>query len=140
MTISVTQLVKAPHESVREFYADVKNLKKISPPFPRLRIEAKDTRVVQGREFRIMLDFLLFRFRWNSVIEQVVPGEYFVDTFRGSVFLFWKHTHKYESEGTGTRLTDVVECRPVWWFAPFALPAVRLLFLYRKRAIAEVFG
>ncbi|MBX2989912.1 MAG: hypothetical protein KF749_01960 [Bacteroidetes bacterium] len=140
MTISVTQFVKAPHESVREFYDDVKNLKRISPPFPRLHIEADDTRVVQGREFRITLDFLVFSFHWNSAIERVVPGEYFVDTFRGSVFRFWKHTHKYESEGTGTRLTDVVECRPVWWFAPFAFPAVRLLFMYRRRAIAEVLG
>lgn len=123
-----------------EFYSDVRNLKRISPRFPRLQIEADDTRVISGRTFTLGLDFFAFKLFWNSTIDTVVPGEYFVDRFAGTIIREWKHTHAYKPVPSGTCLTDVVEFKPVWWCAPVVWLAVKFLFAYRKKALARVLG
>ena len=140
MKVVVSQHVASAHSVVQQFYSDVSNLKRISPAFPRLTINAVDTCVVAGRTFQLSLDFLLFKFEWLSKIDTVVEGEYFVDIFQGSIFKQWHHTHRYKSSGIGTLLTDEIEYVPVAWFAPFAYLAVRLLFVFRKQAIAKVLG
>lgn len=132
------QQVSAKHEVVRDFYSDVKNLKRISPPFPKLTIDAEDTRVVEGRDFRMRLDFLVFSVHWLSRIDKVVDGSYFVDTFSGGVFTTWRHTHAYEPSQAGTLLTDEIECSPAFWFTPLAYIGVKGLFMFRRRAIARV--
>lgn len=137
MRFVITQLVTAPAERVREFYSDVKNLKRVSPPFPLMRIEGEDTRIEAGRQFAIMLDFLLFELKWNSTIESVVPGEYFVDTFRGSVVRHWRHIHRYRKHEQGTLLIDEIECEVSPVIRPFAWFGIRALFGFRKRAFAK---
>ncbi len=140
MRFVISQIVQAPIDRVKEFYSDVKNLKRVSPPFPRMTIVGDDTRVEPGREFAIMLDFLLFELTWNSTIESVVPGEYFVDTFRGSVVKHWRHVHRYEPHDEGALLTDEIECEVAPLLKPFAWLGIRALFGFRKRAFARAFS
>ena len=138
MKMVTHQLVAMEFNHVREFYGDVSNLKRISPPFPQLTIDATDTRVAAGKEFILTLDFILFKFIWLSKIEEVVDGEYFVDSFRGSVFKVWRHTHAYKAIVGGTLLTDEVEFTPALWIVPFAFVCVKMLFVFRRSAIDRV--
>lgn len=140
MKMVMHQLVASPLDSVQEFYSDVKNLKRISPPFPRLIIDATDTRVVVGQEFLLTMDFMLFKFVWVSKIDDVVEGKHFVDSFRGSIFKVWRHTHAYKAVAGGTLLTDEVDYKPAIWFAPFAFAGVKVLFIFRRLAIKKVLG
>jgi ligand-binding SRPBCC domain-containing protein len=137
MTLRITQHVSAPVEAVKAFYGDVANLKRISPPFPRLTISAKDTRVQKGGEFMLILDFILFKLTWLSVIDEVVEGQYFIDSFRGSIFSLWRHKHAYSAIEGGTLLTDEIEYHPAFWFAPFATIGIKMLFAFRRRSLAE---
>lgn len=128
----------APLSRVAAFYSDVRNLAKISPPFPRLRILAEDTAVEEGKTFEIELDFIIFAMRWRSFIEKVHPGSFFVDTAQTKLLRTWRHVHRYESTTNGTLLTDEVLCDPVRWVAPFIGIGLWMLFAFRRRAIERV--
>ncbi|MER3523887.1 MAG: hypothetical protein C4326_07405 [Ignavibacteria bacterium] len=128
----------APLTRVAAFYSDLRNLAKISPPFPRLRILAEDTAVEEGKTFDIELDFIIFAMRWRSFIEQVHPGSFFVDTSQGKLLRTWRHVHRYEPVDDGTLLTDEVVCDPRWWVAPFIGIGLTAIFAFRRRAIERV--
>lgn len=135
-----SQDVHAPIECIREFYGDVKNLVRISPAFPVMKIEAEDTQVEAGRQFAIQLDFLLFKVKWYASIEAVVPGHYFVDTFHSPLVRRWRHVHRYEPRTTGTRLTDEIECEVSPLLVPLAWLCIRILFVFRTRAFRKAFS
>lgn len=137
MNFAFEQALDVPIGRVARFFSDVRNLGRISPPFPRLVINATSTAVRSGAAFALQLDFGLFRIQWDSVIGEVEEGRSFTDTFSGSLFHRWKHTHIFAPHGDGSMLLDTVECDPVWWFRPFAWVGVHLMFAYRKRAILK---
>lgn len=138
MRFRFTQSLPVEHPRVAAFFNDVQNLKRITPPFPRMEIQGETTAVVPGAEFTLTLDFGVFRFGWNSVIEAVDPGRSFTDTFSGALFTRWRHIHRFEPQGNGTLLTDEIDCNPVLWFAPFAWIFTHMLFLYRKQTLARL--
>lgn len=131
-------VVQAPLEGVSSFYSDVRNLRTISPPFPRLSILTDETAVEEGKTFDLELDFIVFTIRWHSFIERVQPGSFFVDTSNGRFMRTWRHVHRYESTTNGTLMTDEVLCDPVWWIAPFVGIGLWILFAFRRRAIERV--
>jgi ligand-binding SRPBCC domain-containing protein len=139
MRFRFVQYVAAPTDAIAAFYSDARNLLRISPPFPRLRILSEQSRVEQGRTISLGLDFILFRVRWDSCIERHVPGEFFTDTFDGKVIRRWTHTHRFSRNGNGTMLTDEISCEPVWWAVPFVWVAVQMLFVYRRVALRRLF-
>lgn len=140
MMFRFDQYVSVPVQTIAAFYSDARNLQRISPPFPRLRILSDRSTIEQGLTITLMLDFVLFRLRWNSYIEQLAPGEFFTDTFEGKLLQRWVHTHRFAAEGNGTLLTDEITCKPRWWVAPFLWVAVHMLFLYRRFALRRLFG
>ncbi len=138
MRFRFEQELPVPFERVKRFFGDVSNLKKITPAYPALTIVAPSTAVTAGSAFLLILDFGLFSFRWNSLIEFVNPDGTFADTFSGPVFGRWHHKHSFVSTASGTRLVDEIECEPVWWFAPFAWLFVHALFVYRRMSLPRV--
>ncbi len=128
-------IVPTHPEKVAAFYSDVRNLVKISPPFPRLRILTEQTVVEEGRTFDLELDFILFAARWRSHIERVQAGSLFIDTAEGRLMRMWRHIHQYEATPGGTLLTDEIHCDPVWWVAPFIGIGLTALFTFRRYAI-----
>jgi ligand-binding SRPBCC domain-containing protein len=100
------QNVAASVERTSTFFHDVRNLIKLTPPYP--------------------------AFTWNSVIERVESDGSFTDTFHGVMFRHWKHTHRFIAEGAGCRVIDEIECEPVWWFRPFAGLFLKALFGFRQ--------
>lgn len=137
MKFGFEQFLDVPIERVGRFFGDVRNLGRISPPFPRMIINATSTAVRSGASFALQLDFLLFRMHWDSMIDEVEEGRSFTDTSSGTLFHRWKHTHVFTPHGHGSMLVDRIECDPVWWFRPFAWIGVHLMFVYRKRAILK---
>lgn len=140
MRFRFVQEVSAAADVIAAFYSDARNLLTISPSFPRLRILSEQTRIQEGRTIAMRLDFVVFRIRWNSLIERYVPGEFFTDSFRGKVIQQWEHTHRFTADRRRTILTDEITCEPIWWAAPFVWFAVHALFLYRRFALRRLFG
>ncbi len=50
-----------------------------------------------------------FPVRWNAVIDAFEAGRSFSDLQVRGPFRYWRHTHRVEPYGSGTRHTDVVE-------------------------------
>lgn len=132
-----TQKLRAPYGEVVLFFSDVNNLKRVSPSFPRMEIVAPSTIVNQGSEFLLKIHFGLFVLRWVSVIDEVGPGGLFTDSFRGSVFQLWRHTHTFKEIPGGSLVIDDIECVPAWWFVPFTWLFVQTLFIYRRKALKK---
>jgi ligand-binding SRPBCC domain-containing protein len=126
------QNVAASVERTSTFFHDVRNLIKLTPPYPAMHITGGATAVVPGAQFALRMDFGLFAFTWNSVIERVESDGSFTDTFHGVMFRHWKHTHRFIAEGAGCRVIDEIECEPVWWFRPFAGLFLKALFGFRQ--------
>lgn len=136
MMFRFQQHVAVPVQLVAAFYSSVENLLRISPPFPRLRIEDADRAVRAGRKIPMSLDLFVARFKWQSVIESVEEGRSFTDTMRGRFVRSWRHVHRFEQRGKNTLLTDEIVCDVPWWLAGIVWLGVRLLFLYRRVALA----
>jgi ligand-binding SRPBCC domain-containing protein len=136
--LSFRQELDVPVGRVREFFSDVRNLSRVSPPFPKMEISFDDPRVVEGAEFEIRLRFGVGTYALTSRIDRVEPDGSFTDTFSGGPFLRWHHTHRFLPSGEGAIVLDEVEFEPAWWFAPFAGGVVRLLFLYRRSILPGV--
>ena len=71
--VAFRQELDLPVEKVRAFFSDVRNLRKISPPFPRMKISYDEPRIIPGAEFRIRLHFGIGALTWVSRIEGVAP-------------------------------------------------------------------
>lgn len=140
MTITTTQFLNVPHTRVAEFFGDAANLLRITPAFPRVRLEGSSTAVTPGARYRLRFTAGPLAMTWDSVIETVLPGRGFTDVGSAPIFVSWRHVHRFEPEGTGCRVTDRVECTPRWWTRPFLRMGVHLLFLTRRRALARIFS
>jgi ligand-binding SRPBCC domain-containing protein len=133
-----SQYVGASHERVAAFFGDAANLLKITPAFPRMTIEAASTIVRPGARFTLVMHVGLSAVRWDITVEEVVPGREFVDTGRAMFLRSWRHTHRFEPEGDGCRVTDLITCRPAWWAAPFLWAGTHLLFHHRRRSLPRL--
>ena len=134
------QVVSAPVASVVSFFKDARNLVRLSPPFPIMRVAADRSAVVRGTVIPINLDFGIWSMNWNARIETVGEDGSFQDTLEGSAFRSWRHLHRFETRGAGTVITDEVTWEAAWWFRPFARAFVFALFRFRTRALAKEFG
>jgi len=140
MNLVFRQQIPAPHATVAEFFSDTRNLLRITPPWPRLSLEAPSTAVVEGAEYLLKFDFGPAVLRWRSRIIAVTQGRSFTDASRGGLLGEWVHTHSFTPEAGGTLLRDDVLCRPPWWCAPFVRVGIHLMFLHRKRALRRIFS
>jgi ligand-binding SRPBCC domain-containing protein len=95
---------------------DEKLFRALSPPFPRVKIRRFDG-VKAGDRVDLELDFLLFTWKWSSLITSSTEDpDYMIFIDRGEVlppFLsFWEHHHIMEKTENGSRIRDEIEFRP----------------------------
>lgn len=131
MPVSADELVR--------FHRDVRNLARISPPFPRLTIEAPRRLSIAGDVQRIRMKLPCRELRWDATIVEVVPGRRMVDVQRGGPFRSWRHQHVALPRDGGSLLADVLDFR----FFPgrigrlldvaLVAPVLRLQFADRHR-------
>jgi ligand-binding SRPBCC domain-containing protein len=140
MTYTHLQHVAAPVDRVRAFFRDARNLVRVSPRYPAMRISGDHSAMTAGNVIPIRLDFGIVAMTLNSTIEEVGTDGSFRDTFRGFGFRSWCHRHRFEQEDSGTAILDEITYEPDWWFRPVASLCIRLLFSFRTSALAKEFG
>ena len=141
------QVISRPIESVFAFFADARNLERITPPWLKFSIltpapiEMRSGAII---EYRIGWGPVLLR--WRTEILDWNPPHHFIDVQRRGPYRLWHHAHRFEAVDGGTRMSDIVE---------YALPLGPLgrmmhamcvrrdlerIFDYRRNIIEQVFS
>jgi uncharacterized protein len=141
------QRVPQPREEVFPFFADPLNLERLTPPFLHFHVRTCSTpHVAKGTLLTYTLRLHGVPVLWRTRIEDWQPPQRFVDVQLFGPYAEWHHTHTFEPDGTGTRLTDVVRYRLHLGFLQrsglmsWVHRDVRRIFEYRQSVIAELFG
>jgi len=121
------QLLPHPVEQVFPFFADARNLERITPPLIGFRVlgeEPIEMRAGALIQYKLRLHGLPVD--WLTRIEEWEPNTRFVDNQLVGPYRLWHHTHTFEERGGGTLMRDTVRyAMPVWPFGELAMPLVR---------------
>jgi ligand-binding SRPBCC domain-containing protein len=140
------QYVDRPLEEVFAFFAEARNLERLTPAWLSFEVLTPAPIAMQtGTRIEYRLRLHGFPMRWVSLIESWEPGNGFVDRQIRGPYKLWHHTHEFEPLGSGTLVRDRVR-----YAIPFGLlgDLVRLLlvgrdlervFAFRRAAISKVF-
>lgn len=131
-------------EEVFPFFSEASNLDALTPRY--LRFEIVTAGPIEMREGAVIDYRLRVRgvpVRWRRRIAEWDPPRGFVDEQVRGPYLWWRHRHRFASEGGRTVMTDEVE---------YGVPGGRLahgllvrrdlraIFAYRARRVGEIFG
>lgn len=141
----VTRITADPEE-VFGFFADPRNLERITPRWLGFEIVDAPGRTLR-RGDRIVYRIRLFgaRLTWVTRIVSWNEGRSFEDLQERGPYAYWLHLHEFARETGGVRMTDRVEYRlPLgtlgqfvggWWVRR----RLDEIFDYRQRVIEEIF-
>jgi len=139
------QWVPRPLAETFAFFAEPRNLPRITPPWLGFRILTPEPIVMAQN---LVLDYhvrvLGVGTRWRSLIREYEPPHRFRDVQIAGVYRLWEHCHCFRKEGHGTSIEDEVLYAPPlgplgalmnWLFVGRQL---REIFDYRHRRIDEL--
>jgi ligand-binding SRPBCC domain-containing protein len=141
------QTVLRPIEEVFDFFKCPENLSLITPPsLGFVILTPLPIHMQTGSLIDYSICILGLRRHWTTLITDCDPPHRFSDVQLKGPYEFWHHTHRFESVGGGTRLTD--EVRYILPLGPLGRIAHSLIvrrqldaiFDYRQRVITERFG
>ena len=137
-------LLPRPRGEVFPFFADARNLERLTPPWLRFRVltpgpvEMRRSAVI---DYRLRLRGVPVR--WRSEIAAWEPPFRFVDEQRRGPYRLWVHEHRFEERTGGTLASDRVR---------YAVPGGRVVdrllvrpdlervFAYRRDVLRSIFG
>lgn len=133
----------SPREKVFGFFADPKNLERITPPWLHFEILSRDAVIGDGTLLDYRLRLRGIPLRWQSVISLWEPPHRFVDRQTRGPYSLWVHEHTFREENHGTRVVDHVE-----YAAPggalvqkFLIgPDLERIFQHRRKILEEIFA
>lgn len=138
------QLLPFEVRQVFPFFADARNLERITPPL--LGFEVRTPGEIEMRagtliEYRLRVHGL--GVDWLTRIEEWEPNTRFVDMQLAGPYRLWHHIHTFEPSGSQTLMRDVVRyALPAWPLGELAYPLVRRdldrIFAFRRDAVAEL--
>ncbi len=140
-----TTRVPLPLAEVFPFFADARNLARITPPA--MGFQICNTEPLEMRQ-NLLIDYKLrlcgIPLRWRSAITEWNPPHSFVDEQVTGPYATWIHRHEFAADGDATVMRDVVRYRlPLAPLGNLALPFVRWqlrqIFNYRESAIRQIF-
>jgi ligand-binding SRPBCC domain-containing protein len=140
------QLVARPRSEVFAFFADARNLERLTPASLHFQILTPDPIVMRPGtliDYRIALFGVPFG--WRTRIDVFEPESRFVDTQLKGPYSVWRHTHEFVDDARGTRVLDHVEYEvPLGVLGEvarvlFVDAQLRAIFDFRKEAIDRVF-
>ena len=117
-----TQVVPFPIENAFAFFAEPRNLERITPPWLRFRIVEAPAELRRGARLRYRLRLFGVPVGWRTEITEWTPPRGFTDVQRLGPFRLWVHTHRLTPAAGGTEIHDHVRYR--LFFPPLA-PIVR---------------
>ncbi len=106
-----TQVVPVAIEDAFAFFADARNLERITPPWLRFRIVEAPEELAAGARLRYRLTLFGIPIRWRTEIVAWNPPRGFVDVQRRGPFLLWEHSHRLTAVEGGTEIYDHVRYR-----------------------------
>jgi len=144
-TADTTLRLAAPPDVLFAFFADPRSLELLSPPSLRLEVlppVAATLRAGAIVDYRIRIYGVAVT--GSTRIEEWAPPTRFVDVqqLRGP-YLAWRHEHRFEPDGDGTRVVEHVEYRVPGGALVNALlvrPELQRIFDYRARELTARFG
>ena len=131
-------------DEVFPFFADARNLERITPPLLRFRVVSQDPtemRVGTLIEYRLRLHGLPVG--WLTRIEEWEPSKSFADNQLVGPYRLWHHTHTFERRDGGTLMRDTVRyAMPAWPFGELPMPLVRRdlasIFDFRRDTVGDL--
>jgi len=139
-------LIPRPRAEVFPFFADARNLERITPAFLRFEVTTPGPIAMRaGTLIDYKMGLYGARFRWRTEIAEWSPPEFFVDVQLKGPYRRWHHRHSFEEVPGGTLMRDVVQYEVGWGVAGaaarrlFVRRSVERIFEYRNRVIGEVF-
>lgn len=143
----VKQYIPAPLEKVFSFFAEAKNLERLTPPNLNFHILNTSTPEIQAGT---LIDYKLkirgIPVGWKTEIETWDPPHSFADNQLSGPYTRWHHVHQFETLGEGTLMTDSVTYKlPLGLLGrigagSFVDRDVFKIFDYRRQVIQEIFG
>jgi ligand-binding SRPBCC domain-containing protein len=141
------QYLDHPLGAVFAFFAEARNLERITPPwlsFEVLRTEPAQLQVGTLIDYRLRVHRVPLR--WTSRIEEWEPGCGFVDRQLRGPYALWHHRHRFESQGSGTLVRDEVDyALPLGRLGDLAHPLfvrrdLERIFAFRQEAVQRALG
>ena len=113
-------------DEVFAFFADARNLQKITPPWLDFRITTPgEIDMREGAFIDYKLKVHGIPLRWRSEITVWEPPRRFVDTQLRGPYRLWNHEHRFEEQDGGTLVIDDVE------YSVYGGELIRKLFVAR---------
>jgi uncharacterized protein (TIGR01777 family) len=143
----VEQWVPQPIGEVFAFFADARNLEKLTPPLLKLKILSMTSKEIEeGTQLNYCLKVHGVPVRWQSTILDWVPYERFADQQTRGPYAYWFHMHEFSEKNQGTVIRDHVR-----YIVPFWVPGdvvlhgfikkdLEKIFSYRRKMIEEILG
>jgi len=104
------QWIARPIDEVFAFFADAHNLEEITPPWLGFRILSMSTASIEeGTVIRYRLRLRGIPAHWRTDICQWDPPHCFVDEQTKGPYKRWRHTHRFEADGSRTKMIDEVQ-------------------------------
>ena len=135
--------VSAPRAEVFRFFADPRNLERLTPPWLHFEIiTPPDIVIEQGTLLDYRLRLRGIPLRWQSEISVWEPPLRFVDRQTKGPYSLWVHEHTFAEHDRGTIVGDRVEYavpggRLVQKF--FVAPDLERIFAFRHQILEQLF-
>lgn len=136
-----SQLVPVDVDEAFAFFADARNLEKITPPWLRFRILEAPRTLERGSLLVYRLRLFGVPIRWRTEIVEWRPPFGFIDVQLMGPYRRWEHTHRLRPVDGGTEISDHVVYRlPYEPLAGVVAPAtvhpwLAAIFDYRARQV-----
>ncbi|MET0773493.1 MAG: NAD(P)H-binding protein [Candidatus Limnocylindrales bacterium] len=144
-TLRSSQTLPVPRDEVFAFFAQPRNLARITPPGLGFVLRSSDVRMRPGLDIEYRLRPLLgIPVTWRSRIVAYDPPASFVDDQVEGPYRHWSHQHRFIDLGEGTAIDDEVELElplGIIGGAAFRLSVrsrLEGIFRYRARAVAAI--
>ena len=135
-----------PRPEVFAFFADPRNLLRLTPPRAGLRLRTDCRALAAGAVLDFRVRWLGVPLRWRTYVREYDPPYRFVDVQVRGPWARWEHRHLFLEEGGGTWVEDRVTYRlpfgPLGRLAHGALVhrQLRALWAYRQARLADLLG
>lgn len=142
--LQTAMLIPMKIDHVFEFFCDVHNLERITPPELNFHVlPPAPLSICEGTVIHFRLRLLSIPFRWETLISVWDPPHRFVDEQLKGPYKMWVHNHWFSEHGDGTQILDhVAYALPFGLLGESAYPLVHLqlrrIFRYRQETVRTI--